>query len=75
MRIRRTIFSIGGLEVKHWGQVLLFFLAVVAPLAPAHADSTVTCTYDALGRLVRSVSSGTSTADNTYTLDAADGIP
>lgn len=38
---------------------------------PAYADSTVTYTYDALGRLVKSVSSGTSTADSTYTLDAA----
>lgn len=62
--------------MKHLGQtLLLFFLAVAAPVAPAYAQSTVTYTYDALGRLVRSVSSGTSTADTTYTLDAADGIP
>lgn len=58
----------GGFEVEHlWQALLLLFLAVAAPLAHAHADSTVTYTYDALGRLVRSVSSGTSTADTTYT--------
>ena len=62
--------------MKHkWQALLSFFLTVAPPLAPAHADSTVTYTYDALGRLVRSVNSGTSTADTTYTLDAADGIP
>jgi hypothetical protein len=55
--------------VKHLGQALvLFFLALAAP---AFADSTVTYTYDSLGRLVRSVSSGTSSADVSYTLDPA----
>ncbi|MCP5380346.1 MAG: hypothetical protein H6915_08985 [Novosphingobium sp.] len=49
----------------------MFFLAMAAPLAPAFAQSTVTYTYDALGRLVRSENNGTSTADSTYTLDAA----
>jgi hypothetical protein len=55
--------------VKYLGQALvLYFLALAAP---AFADSTVTYTYDALGRLVRTVSSGTSTADVSYTLDPA----
>jgi hypothetical protein len=39
--------------------------------APALADSTINFTYDVLGRLVRSVSSGTSTANTAYTLDPA----
>ena len=55
--------------MKYWGKALfLFFLALAAP---AFAGSTVTYTYDALGRLVRSVSSGTSTANTSYTLDPA----
>ena len=49
----------------------MFFLAVMAPLAPAFGQSTVTYTYDALGRMVRSENNGTSTADSAYTLDAA----
>ncbi|QZP09152.1 Calx-beta domain-containing protein [Caenibius sp. WL] len=49
---------------------LAFFLASTVLAGPAYAG-TVTYTYDALGRLVRSVSNGTSTADSTYTLDPA----
>jgi len=55
--------------VKYWGHALFLFLLALA--APVFADSTVTYTYDALGRLVRSVSSGTSTANTSYTLDPA----
>jgi outer membrane lipoprotein SlyB len=49
----------------------LLIIAELALAAPAFADSSVTYTYDALGRLVRSVSSGTSSADTSYTLDPA----
>ena len=55
--------------MKYWGHALFLFLLALA--APVFADSTVTYTYDALGRLVRSVSSGTSTANTSYTLDPA----
>lgn len=55
--------------MKHFGRTLL--LSLVALAAPVFAQSSVTYTYDALGRLVRSVSSGTSNADVSYALDPA----
>jgi large repetitive protein len=55
--------------VRYLGRALVLFVLSLA--VPAFADSTVTYTYDALGRLTKSVSSGTSNADTNYTLDAA----
>ncbi len=53
---------------------LLCALAVLGLAIPAHATETITYTYDAKGRLVKVVRTGTvnNNVETTYTYDKAD---
>lgn len=54
--------------------LLISLMTLTAFVEPAHASETITCTYDALGRLVQVVHSGTvnNNLNTAYNLDKAD---
>lgn len=64
----------GGKRMRHWRKAALGAVAVVIWSGMAHANETITYTYDAKGRLVKVVRSGTVNNGVTteYTHDKAD---